>query len=105
MNSWKSTSLSACTPPFSTFMNGTGTTWADAPPRYRNSDRPSESAAARASAIEAHLALEGGIPPGIEDFTCKDELDRCHGEGLQMVVGSRGTETGSREHIIGAAFI
>src|SRR6266508_4159608 len=52
MNSWKSTSLSACTPPFSTFMNGTGTTWADAPPRYRNSDRPSESAAARASAIE-----------------------------------------------------
>ena len=33
MNSWKSTLLSECTPPFSTFIIGTGSTWASTPPR------------------------------------------------------------------------
>ncbi len=33
MNSWKSTLLSACAPPFSTFIIGTGSTWAASPPR------------------------------------------------------------------------
>ena len=33
MNSWKSTLLSACAPPLSTFIIGTGRTWAASPPR------------------------------------------------------------------------
>ena len=33
MNSWKSTLLSACAPPFSTFIIGTGSTCAASPPR------------------------------------------------------------------------
>ena len=33
MNSWKSTLLSACAPPLSTFIIGTGSTCASAPPR------------------------------------------------------------------------
>ena len=33
MNSWKSTLLSACAPPLSTFIIGTGSTWAASPPR------------------------------------------------------------------------
>ena len=33
MNSWKSTLLSACAPPLSTFIIGTGSTRADSPPR------------------------------------------------------------------------
>ena len=33
MNSWKSTLLSACAPPLRTFIIGTGSTWALAPPR------------------------------------------------------------------------
>ena len=33
MNSWKSTELSACAPPLSTFIIGTGSTRADSPPR------------------------------------------------------------------------
>ena len=33
MNSWKSTLLSACAPPFTTFMSGTGSTCACAPPK------------------------------------------------------------------------
>ena len=33
MNSWKSTRLSACAPPFSTFIIGTGSTCASSPPR------------------------------------------------------------------------
>jgi acetylornithine deacetylase/succinyl-diaminopimelate desuccinylase-like protein len=33
MNSWKSTLLSACAPPFRTFIIGTGSTWAASPPR------------------------------------------------------------------------
>ena len=32
MNSWKSIELSACTPPLTTFIIGTGRTWALAPP-------------------------------------------------------------------------
>ena len=32
MNSWRSTLLSACAPPLSTFIIGTGSTWALAPP-------------------------------------------------------------------------
>ena len=35
MNSWKSTVLSAWTPPLSTFIIGTGSTWAFGPPTYR----------------------------------------------------------------------
>ena len=31
MNSWKSTLLSECTPPLSTFIIGTGSTWASTP--------------------------------------------------------------------------
>ena len=33
MNSWKSTELSACAPPLSTFIIGTGSTCAASPPR------------------------------------------------------------------------
>ena len=33
MNSWKSTELSACAPPLSTFIIGTGRIRADSPPR------------------------------------------------------------------------
>ena len=33
MNSWKSTELSACAPPLSTFIIGTGSTRAASPPR------------------------------------------------------------------------
>ena len=33
MNSWKSTLLSACAPPLSTFIIGTGSTCAASPPR------------------------------------------------------------------------
>ena len=33
MNSWKSTLLSACAPPLSTFIIGTGSTRASSPPR------------------------------------------------------------------------
>src|SRR3990170_4586982 len=36
MNSWKSTVLSAWAPPFSTFIIGTGRTWALVPPTYRH---------------------------------------------------------------------
>ena len=32
MNSWKSIELSACTPPLTTFIIGTGSTWALGPP-------------------------------------------------------------------------
>ena len=32
MNSWMSMGLSACAPPFSTFIIGTGSTWAPKPP-------------------------------------------------------------------------
>src|SRR3954463_5017579 len=52
MNSWKSTLLSACAPPFNTFIIGTGSTWAAPPPRYRQSGRPSSAAAACAAASE-----------------------------------------------------
>jgi hypothetical protein len=33
MNSWKSTRLSACAPPFTTFIIGTGNTCESSPPR------------------------------------------------------------------------
>src|SRR3954452_3001111 len=52
MNSWKATLLSACAPPFNTFIIGTGSTWAASPPRYRQSGRPSSAAAACAAASE-----------------------------------------------------
>src|SRR3954451_23272957 len=52
MNSWKSTLLSACAPPLSTFIMGTGSTWAASPPRYRQSGRASPTAAAWAAASE-----------------------------------------------------
>ena len=39
MNSCRSTLLSACAPPLSTFRNGTGSTCAFAPPTYRYSGR------------------------------------------------------------------
>src|SRR3954453_2391885 len=52
MNSWKSTSLSAWAPPLSTFIIGTGSTWAASPRRQRHSGRPSSTAAAWAAASE-----------------------------------------------------
>ncbi len=52
MNSWKSTLLSAWAPPFSTFIIGTGSTVASAPPRKRYRGSPASAAAARATASE-----------------------------------------------------
>ena len=53
MNSWKSTLLSAWTPPLSTFIIGTGRVWPFAPPRYSYSGRFALAAAARATASDA----------------------------------------------------
>ena len=52
MNSCSSSSLSACAPPLITFMSGTGRTCAFGPPSARYSGKPSESAAACATASE-----------------------------------------------------
>ena len=52
MNSWKSTLLSAWAPPLSTFIIGTGSTCASAPPRWRHSGWPASAAAALATASE-----------------------------------------------------
>ncbi len=52
MNSWKSTLLSACAPPLSTFIIGTGSTCAASPPRYRHSEAPSSAATALAAASD-----------------------------------------------------
>ena len=52
INSWKSTLLSACTPPLRMFIMGVGSRWALTPPRYWYSDRPADSAAARATASD-----------------------------------------------------
>ncbi len=52
MNSWKSMELSACTPPLSTFIIGTGSTCALAPPTYRYRGSPTSTAAARAMASD-----------------------------------------------------
>ena len=46
MNSWSSSSLSACAPPLITFSIGVGSTCAFGPPRYRYSGSPALSAAA-----------------------------------------------------------
>ena len=53
MNSWKSTLLSAWAPPLSTFIIGTGSTWALAPPTWRHSGSWSSSAPAWATARDA----------------------------------------------------
>ena len=61
MNSWKSTLLSACTPPLRMFIMGVGSRWALTPPRYWYSDRPADSAAARATASDTpRMALAPG---------------------------------------------
>ena len=52
MNSWMSSGLSACAPPFTTFMSGTGSVTAPVPPTYRKSGSAQASAAARQTAIE-----------------------------------------------------
>src|SRR3954451_19516856 len=58
MNSWTSTLLSAWAPPLRMFIIGTGSTCAEGPPTYRNSGRPAESAAARATArLTPRMAL------------------------------------------------
>ena len=46
MNSWKSTRLSACAPPFITFIIGTGRVRASSPPRKRQSGFPASPARA-----------------------------------------------------------
>jgi hypothetical protein len=43
MNSWMSTSESACEPPLRMFISGTGRTWAFGPPRYLYSGRSAEA--------------------------------------------------------------
>ena len=53
MNSCKSTVLSAWTPPFNTFIMGTGIVLALTPPRYRYSGIPCWAAQARATARDA----------------------------------------------------
>ena len=63
MNSWKSTLLSAWAPPLSTFIIGTGSTWASAPPRYRHSGSPASAAAAFADASDTpRMALAPSRP-------------------------------------------
>ena len=52
MNSCTSTLLSAWAPPLRMFIIGTGSRCAVGPPTYRNSGRPTDSAAARATASE-----------------------------------------------------
>ena len=52
MNSWKSTLLSACAPPFRTFIIGTGSRSASSPPRWRQSGSSRSIAIALAAASE-----------------------------------------------------
>src|SRR4051812_29886535 len=63
MNSWMSTPPSACAPPLRMLSIGTGRTRAFGPPTYRNSGRPAESAAARATPSETpRMALAPRLP-------------------------------------------
>ena len=72
MNSWKSTALSACAPPLSTFIIGTGSTRAPAPPRWRHSGSPASAAAAFAAASDTpRIAFAPrrplfGVPSSVE---------------------------------------
>ena len=76
MNSWKSTLLSAWAPPLSTFIIGTGSTSAPAPPRWRQSGSPASAAAALATASETpRIALA----PSRDLFGGAVELDQASG--------------------------
>ena len=52
MNSWRSSEFCAWAPPFTTFIMGTGNTFAASPPSQRKSETPASFAAARAAARE-----------------------------------------------------
>jgi len=63
MNSCISKPLSACFPPFITFIIGTGRTLELIPPRYLYKGMPKDSAAARATAMDtARIALAPSFP-------------------------------------------
>ena len=63
MNSWISTVLSAWEPPFKMFIIGVGSTLPFTPPRYWKSGRPTDSAAALATAIDTpRIAFAPSLP-------------------------------------------
>ena len=63
MNSWKSTVLSAWEPPLRMFIIGVGRILPFTPPRYWKSGRPTESAAALATAMETpRIAFAPSLP-------------------------------------------
>src|SRR5438270_1144942 len=71
MNSWKSTRVCACAPPFSTFNSGTGITCAPTPPRYRYSGSSVATAAARA---HARLTASTALAPSLDLFEVPSSL-------------------------------
>ena len=65
MNSWKSVESIACLPPLRMFTSGTGRVRAPAPPRYRYSGSPTDSAAAWAT---ARLTPSSALAPSFDLF-------------------------------------
>jgi hypothetical protein len=60
MNSWMSMLLSACAPPLTMFIIGTGMTFGPAPPRYRYN--PTRRARAAACAAASEMASSAFAP-------------------------------------------
>src|SRR6266699_1716987 len=107
MNSWMSTLLSACAPPFRMLNWGTGRSRAPSPPRWRYSGTRRLAAAARGVAVtqlhrlaragrgargdrrpaeravvQDHVHLDRGVAPRVEDLARLQLLDSGHREGL-----------------------